>query len=350
MIIGTCGFGSTGSSAVSDYLMEFNENMVLDQVEFVFPYAPDGLVDLEYHIMEKNSRQSSSIYALERYKRMMLKRYARQMVKHTRINKEQLRKTTEEFIDSLIQVSWLSYKSVDSGLWKRIFGFSIMKQRIIPFVENRFGYSINVYPKEMVGISIKPSNFYESAKKHMCEILEFMGADFSKNIVLDQPFSGNNPQASFPFFDDPYAIVVDRDPRDIYLFGIKKLMSVGYFMPVDNVENFVTYYRLMRDNQPYKDNNDRILRVRFEDMVYNYENATEKIRLFCGLPENPKPKSIFDPSLSIANTQLYKRYSEYESDIKYIEKELSEYLFCFENYSPITEFGEMFYGKSPLNK
>ena len=48
MIIGVCGFCSTGSSAVSDYLKEFKENQVLDMLEFTLAYIPDGLGDLEY--------------------------------------------------------------------------------------------------------------------------------------------------------------------------------------------------------------------------------------------------------------------------------------------------------------
>ena len=46
-----------------------------------------------------------------------------------------------------------------------------------------------------------------------------------KNLVLDQPFSGNNPQASFPYFENPRAVVVDRDPRDYYLF-VKNLFYI----------------------------------------------------------------------------------------------------------------------------
>ena len=42
MVIGTCGFGSTGSSAVSDYLKEFDENCTLDRAEFTIVHFPDG--------------------------------------------------------------------------------------------------------------------------------------------------------------------------------------------------------------------------------------------------------------------------------------------------------------------
>ena len=90
--------------------------------------------------------------------------------------------------------------------------------------------------------------------------------------------------------------------------------------------------------------------MRFEDLVYNYDEATKKVRDFLHLGDNPNPKSVFDPALSIANTQVWKRYPEYQEDIKYIEKELKEYLFDFEGYPEPDLHARMFSGKSPKNK
>lgn len=120
-------------------------------------------------------------------------------------------------------------------------------------------------------------------------------------------------------------------------------------MPSENVEEFVQYYKLMRDGQPYQQKNDKILNIHFEALVYDYENATKKIRDFCKLPENPRPKSVFDPSLSVNNTQLILRFPQYQKDVEYIERELPEYLFDFSKYPKPNNSGRMFMGKSPLN-
>ena len=173
-----------------------------------------------------------------------------------------------------------------------------------------------------------------------------LGADFTKPIILDQPFAGNNPQACFKFYEDPYAIVVDRDPRDNFIFGNTKLIGTTHLMPIQPVQDFVKYYRALRDNQPYKEKNDRILRVQFEDMVYHYEETTKKIRDFLNFPENPNPKSIFDPVMSMSNTQLWKRFPQFAKDIEYIEKELSEYLFDYTACPEPDLNGRMFRGKS----
>ena len=93
-----------------------------------------------------------------------------------------------------------------------------------------------------------------------------------------------------------------------------------------------------------------MLALQFEDLVYNYDSATEKLRKFLGLPENPNPKSIFDPALSKANTQVWNRFPQYEKDIKYIEENLPEYLFDFSGFDAPDPNSKMFFGKSPLHK
>jgi hypothetical protein len=167
---------------------------------------------------------------------------------------------------------------------------------------------------------------------------------------LDQPFAGNNPQACFKFFDDPYAVVVDRDPRDNYVFAKTKLLGRFHLMPINHVDDFVKYYRAIRKDQPYKQPHERILRMQFENFVYHYDEATSKLRDFFHLPDNPNPKTIFDPALSISNTQVWKRYPQFAKDIEYIEKELPEYLFDFTGCPEPDPSSKMFWGKSPKNK
>ena len=217
-------------------------------------------------------------------------------------------------------------------------------------MEKKKGKQLACWPMEKVRLSICPDLFYEKAIIHVKEILSGMDVDFSKPIVLDQPFSGNYPQSAFPFFEDPYAIVVDRDPRDNYVFANTRLLGKNHFMAAESVEKFVDYYRTLRNNHLYKKSDGRVLKLNFEDMVYDYDLTTKKVRDFLHFGENPHPKSVFDPSLSIANTQVYKRFPRFSKDIDYIEKELEDYLFDFDKYGKIDIKGEMFFGKSPLHK
>lgn len=349
MFIGTCGFGSTGSSVITDYLREFDVNSVEDGVEFTISSCPDGLADLERHLMHPHSRTSESIYALSRFRHLMRKKEA-YLTKNTSITVSQLREITEDFLSAITQVKWRGVENSNNNLWKKIWGEHIMMARVIPRLEKLLKRPVDCYPIEDIGISIMPENFYEEANRFLKRILSYMNVDMNKNIVMDQPFSGINPQACFPFFDDPYAIVVDRDPRDNYVFAKTKLRGRNRFMPTESVEDFVRYYRLLRDNQPYKQPHERVMCLQFEDMVYNYDETTSRIREFLHLPENPRPKTVFVPEMSMANTQVFKRFPEFRKDVEYIERELPEYLFDFEKYGVSNLTGEMFFGKSPLNR
>lgn len=70
MTIGVCGFFSTGSSCVSDFLKEFDENVVLDDIEFTLPFMPDGIDDLRYHLHEGSLKFQSSVVAIERFRKL----------------------------------------------------------------------------------------------------------------------------------------------------------------------------------------------------------------------------------------------------------------------------------------
>lgn len=348
MIIGACGFGSTGSSAVTDYLLEFGNVQVLDQLEFTWVSGVDGLVDLEYHVNHPHERTSDSIYAINRFQKRV-EDSVRAYKKSGGVNPDLFEKSATKFIDSITQVKWNWYIGNGNSFVETITQRVVKK--IISKVEKKAKRQINCWPMQEVYMSVKPENFNKAAQIHVKEILAAMGADFDRPIILDQPFSGNNPQACFNFFEDPYAIVVDRDPRDNYVFANTKLIGkLPHFMPIKPVEDFVRYYRALRDNQPYKEKNERVLSIKFEDLVYHYDETTRVLRNFLHLPDNPNPKSIFDPQISMPNTQVWKRFPEYAKDIEYIEKELSDYLFDYTGCPEPDINGKMFSGKSPKHK
>lgn len=349
MIVGACGFGSTGSSAISDYLLEFGDVQVLDQVEFTWVSGVNGLIDMEYHVMHPHGRTQDSITAIRNYSKRT-KRLEKTYVKYGGIEKQQYYDSVEKFLDDITQVTWNWYSFENKNLIDKYIKL-ILRKKVIPSIEKKVGHQINCFPMEKVQLSVAPDNFYEAARTHVRELLEGMGADSTKRmIVLDQPFAGNNPQASFPFFDDPYAIVVDRDPRDNYVFAKTRLLGRNHFMAIDNVQDFVKYFRAIRDNQPYQEKNERVLSIKFEDMVYRYDETTKTIRAFLKLGDNPAPKSVFDPALSINNTQVFRRFPQYADDVKYIEDKLTDYLFDYEKFGDVEIKGEMFFGKSPLHK
>lgn len=348
MIIGACGFGSTGSSVVTDYLKEYNNFQVLDKIEFTWVSGVDGLIDLDYHVKYPHSRTMDSIWAIDRYKALCERNISK--FRKAGVSPDAISELTDEFLNSIITTSWPWKIHRPTSTWDRIRHSYYARFKIVPKWEVKHGRHWEGFPLETVYLSILPDEFEEKARKHVRDVLSVMGADFSKPIILDQPFAGNNPQACFKFFDDPYAVVVDRDPRDNYVFAKTKLLGRFHLMPVNSVEDFVKYYRALRKNQPYTQPHERVLSMKFEDFVYHYDDATAKLRDFFHLPDNPNPKSIFDPAISMPNTQVWKRYPQFEKDIEYIEKELPEYLFDYTGCPEPDLKGEMFWGKSPKNK
>ena len=350
MIVGACGFGSTGSSAVTDYLREFDNFQVLDSIEFSWVSAVDGLIDLDYHLNHPHNRTSDSIYAIERFKRLAIRKA--KTYQRSGLSKEFFLKSVDDFLDAIIMTSW-KWHRIDGGarrFWEKPLQKLMGKTHFVYRWETKHGRRWNHFPFEDVYLSVMPENFEEAAKKHVRELLTGMGIDLNKPLIIDQPFPGNNPQACFKFYDDPYAIVVDRDPRDNYVFAKTKLLGKFHYIPIDTVEDYIAYYRCLRKNQPYLEPNTRVLSIRFEDMVYEYDETTTKLRDFLHLSENPRPKSVFDPSLSVSNTQVFKRFPQFADDVRKIEEALPEYLFDFSKY-PEPDFSKnMFFGKSPKNK
>ena len=352
MIISTCGFGETGSSAVTDYLKECNGVQVLDNFEFTLVTEVDGLEDLAHFIMEKSGRQATSIYAIQRFEKVV-KDHVKSWSVQTGISKEEIDKATQEFLDSITQLEYVGFSPRinrnDSGFIRHYIGDSLIRRRCIRTLEKKgiLKKNVDFYPLDSVRVSIRPDGFYDKAREYVCRILSGMGMDGEK-IALDQAFTGPDPSKSFPFFNDPKAIVVDRDPRDVYLIAKKKALSIDRFMPSSDVESFITYYRLLRKDMPYLKDDPRIIRIRFEDMVYNYEETTALIDDFLSV-QNERRKTIFKPEQSIANTNVAYRYPELADDVRKIEEALPEYLFPFEDYPDRNNTGEMFMDRATNN-
>ena len=356
MIIGVCGFTSTGSSAVVDYLKEFDKFSVVDNMEFTLPYYPDGLEDLDFHLNRSCSKYTSSVVAIERFRRHMQNFWIDRTGSPRR--KKELEIATEKFLTEIVQVKWSGYGTSDlqigGGIYNnRTFGkkvYKIIKNIFIPSLEKITSKDLDGILRHRMEFAVKPAGFDAFSREFVKNVLASYGADFSKPLVLNQPFAGNDPQKSFKYFEDPLAIIVDRDPRDVYLFAKKFLRKKGRQIPTETVGDFVSYYKNMRAGQPYSFENDRILRVRFEDMVYRYDDTIHTINEFCGILNESRARTLFVPEMSINNTQVFKRYPEYEMDIKFIEQHLPEYLYPFEQFGEVEIKGKMFSGNSPLNR
>ena len=95
------------------------------------------------------------------------------------------------------------------------------------------------------------------------------------------------------------------------------------------VNEFCNFYKKMRESEK-KCNSNKVYRVKFEDLIYDYENKVKEITKFLGFTEKDhvNKKSRFNPDISIKNTQLFRK-KEYLEESRIIEEKLKDYLYDF---------------------
>lgn len=332
MVIGVCGYGYSGSGAILDMLREMDSCCCLfpDQ-EFLLPYTPGGIQDLEYQLMERKTRYLASDAAIKRFLRLVRSMESpRSMYRKSAPGK--LPTLSKEFISKITQVTWQGTYYNDTWQHDLPNQFVIrVRNRVIELYEKIFDTQKRI--KGKMYLSVAPKGFYAAAHDYIHQVITDLGYDWNKHILLNQPFDVYAPKQSMKYFDNPFAIIVDRDPRDIYVLAKKYLKREGSFIPSDKVEDYILYHRLIRTKCEEEDGSD-ILRISFEDMVYDYDETALKIRSFLGLSDSQQEKKkYFDPDVSIENTQLFVKHPELAEDIHKIEKALPEYLYPFEKYA-----------------
>lgn len=335
-MIGVCGFGYTGSGAVLDYLKQFKNLKVCDDFEFPITYRPDGLLNLERALLHFPNRFLSSDYAITRFK-FLITYFFNENLQSKNIKKACF-DLLDSFINEIAQVKWES--PIISHKAANVYGdfqtpndikLRLFLQKTLRKLKLR---KFDVRKKEMRYFSIRPEKFLESSQVFISKLLEVIcPLDEGEIRVLDQPFSADNVKESFVFFENPKVIIVDRDPRDLYLYA-KEIKGGIHSIPTNTVENFVAYYKAIRNNYdlsgPY--DQSKTLLIRFEDLIYKNAKTSQIINDFLGLnPHHKVRKSEFIPVQSKINTNLAVRFPEFEKDIKFIEKELAEWLYDFGN-------------------
>lgn len=330
--IGVCGYGYTGSGAVYDLLREFDQcsavNTDLD-FEFMLPYIQHGLQDLEFQIM-RSSRFFSTDAAIKDFIRLV-KMLDIPFGLYRRLYGKQFKNISNNFISEITELSWSGTTIEDKYIATepyRSMRFRLF-ERLIYLYESKTEKRFPPVFREVVYLSVSHEAFLEAACKYIRSLLLALRLDFDKNILLNQPFDINNPECSMKFFENPKAILVDRDPRDIYILAKVYLGKKGDFICTDTVDRFIQYHKLIR-RRNYNVCNSNVLNIRFEDLIYNYEKTVDTIASFLCLDRSKYKKGLyFDPNVSVENTQLYLRHTEFANDIERIEAELADFLYPF---------------------
>lgn len=327
-IIGCVGYHGTGAGVIDDLLREC-DNVAHGgyECESRFLHDADGISDLEYNLVENPHRLNSG-FAVRRF------------LKYAEMNNRQLSKVygsswlklAKAYANSITKFEYEGYKGWEVALFP-------LHERICEKLQRTIN---KVLPKNIR----KPAwyNYYPNAKTlhSVCTENEFLEKTrlfvnelslcipHKKNdefVVMDQLIPGKNLSRYIRYIPNAKVIIVDRDPRDLY---IRQRTLRDHVLP-NNVMQFCEYYKDIRPQKNVNETPSNILFVTFEDMIYNYDNMIKKVFAFLGinLIHHISPKSFFNPDKSIVGTRMWLKYPEYTDDIKIIEKMLPEFLYNY---------------------
>ena len=321
----TCvGYHATGAGVIDDLFREFdNVSQGHYEAECRVLHDADGISDLEYHLVENPHRLKTEV-AIERFLR-----YARE-------NKREYEKTfgkewiplCEEYIDSIIKFRYKGWhdrcKKERSVIDRGEYIIKKIQNRLWP-PKFRHPTWYDYFPKEMCyHARLTDDVFLDKTllfTEKLCNLIPHN--EKTDYILVDQMIPGDNPERYFRYVKDLKAIVVDRDPRDLYIHHI---IHRDHVLPVDPYQFCVHYQdiRIKRGNiDPSK-----VLYVTFENMIYHYDEMVQKVIDFIEISpsHHVSPKTHFVPSRSINGTKLWEKYPQYINAVREIEKELPEYL------------------------
>ena len=296
------------------------------EVECRFFQDPDGISDLEYNLIDNWHRLNSG-FAVKRF-RKFAKEYNHT---YSLIFGDNWKKYSKEYADSLTEFEFAGYWHGDIRLlpfykqfiYKCRRGISLMMPK-----KYRKTPDYNYFPGIM-SVFTNPGReeFYKKTQDFCEKLISSVSDNDDEYFVMDQAVSTTNIARYLNYVSDLKVIIVDRDPRDLYVQGIEGKTHV---LPHD-VEKFAAQYIASRSTISEELKNKNVLYVQFEDLIYKYDESTERICGFLGLDENKhtKKREYFNPDISIKNTQMWKTRTGYEEQLRFLDKTLSGFYYDF---------------------
>lgn len=329
------GYMGSGSSAITDLISEFKDCVNdSNSFEYVFLHCPNGVFDLEDKLLIGNNAIRSD-EAIRSFELQMKKLYNNKfwwVGNYKKIIGKEFIDFTNKYIKKITQYNFSAYWYTHEELNLKMF-VQLLLRKPFKFISGNklFNKKILKYKDGMKLSYVRHTEFYKFSKEYIYNVLNIISKG-KDNVIMDQlllPF--NLFRVDNYFGKELKAIVVERDPRDVFISNKyiwnKKNISVPF--PTD-VREFCEFYKNMRESEIITESN-KVLRIKFEDLIYDYENSVEKIIKFLGFKreDHINKKKRFTPDISIKNTQVFNGDKSYTNEVKIIEKELNKYLYNF---------------------
>ncbi len=333
-IITCASYFATGSSAVTDLFSEFEGVLSFDRYEYRILQDPDGISDLEYNIVENNHRHNTS-HAIKRFIALTKSFDSFGYGKKYPLYCGNFKQITEQYVNEITELqtkTWWFRDRIDRGNLFCIIdrAYSLVKRIFTNGMHNERKYSMLAGKEDAFYSAIDEQSFLLATRKYIDSIVNQGNPDQMEYVMVDQMVPPTNCNRYARYFNDVRIIVVDRDPRDVYLWE-KTRINWGV-IPTRTVEEYVKWFLITRKYSKCEDEDrQRILRIKFEDLIYRYDDTVKVLCDFVGLPleKHLNPLSKLVPEKSKNNTNLKTKIQGYEKDIEYIEEKLKDYLYDF---------------------
>ncbi|GAA6323869.1 hypothetical protein F350042L8_09670 [Fusobacterium ulcerans] len=343
--VNIAGFYDTGASAAIDLLREFEKVEYVNENEFQF--FNYGLLDLE-NVICNNFHPLAISEAIRRYNDLS-KYYSKYGIYGYPLDSKKLFngyfiERTEMFINSIcieekrIYLESVFYQNnkIETFVRRLVRRIFLKLCRVINIITNEKLKKIlevvileKIYSKNFYIIKDKEI-FKKELEKYINDLFKFLNQKNKETevFIYDQLLSMDGMVKNRNRIKNLKSIYVDRDPRDMFLSFRETNNKIA---PLE-VDKFIEWYKSMRNHILYGKNDEQILFIKFEDLIYDYEATVNKITKFLKIEnfQHINAKKYFKKEISIRNTQKFKNNFKYKNEIERIEKELEEY--CYKKY------------------
>ncbi len=325
-VVTAVGYGYSGSGAIVDFLKEFSSCYVEECTEIRIFQDPDGISDLEYNLVD-NPNGLNSGFAIKRFKALMdwqCADWPKIKWGYDRLIGQEFRELVKDYLERLLEGRW-------QGAWHRdhyppyhgpfLTALTARLDHLFRAVGRYHWASCEQY------LPIKSPEVFYAATKEFSERLCSLVArgNPARDIVFDQLVPPTNIPRYSRYFHDLKVVVVDRDPRDIYILNNEEWHAI--FIPTSDPEAFVQWFLDRRYFTGQLREQANVCEVELEEMIYRYAEFSARLMNFLGYSpeEHCNPRHYFDPAVSEKNTKAWQRYSGYENAVEYIQKHLAPF-------------------------
>ncbi|MGM9958616.1 MAG: sulfotransferase domain-containing protein [Erysipelotrichaceae bacterium] len=322
------GYGWTGSSAVIDLLKEY-DNIFVPNLEFRLIKERYGLSELETMLttqwdpIETDLAIKDFLWLAKKLDERISKFYYHFGHCYSSTIGPHFMRATIDYVHDLVDYQFRSS-------WHFFYWRLNVLQRALFWLRKRL--HLSEYSEIMYFTKpITEEVFEDKTKKYVDDLFNPIIDNEKNYVVLDQGVPAHYPEYAFKYTNNARVIIIDRDPRDVYvdLVSCKELIGAE-LAKEDNADMFISWYKSLhfRKNEIVSKEED-VLFINFEDIILNYDQSVKRIEKYLGIESDNhnKQKTFFKPELSKKNIGIWKLYKNQEVMQK-IKEVLREY--CYE--------------------